>query len=76
MYRNIKIQLDLSFKNNVFNVDKKGLDLVKEISNITKFDYPKDLELIYKNKINKIVWEKENMEQNLYKMIGDFDESC
>lgn len=62
--------------NNVFNVDKEGLDLVKEISDITKFDYPKDLELIYKNKINKIIWDKENMEQNLYKMIGDFDERC
>mgnify|MGYP003302812829 CR=1 FL=1 len=26
--------------------------------------------------LNKIVWTKENMEQNIIKMIGELDESC
>ena len=33
-------------------------------------------EIDYNNKLNKTVWTKENMEQNLIKMIGDIDESC
>lgn len=62
--------------NNVFNINKSGLELVEEVSKITNFNYPELLKNIYENKINKTIWEKENMESNLFKMIGDFDESC
>ncbi len=62
--------------NDVFKVDKEGLELVKEISNITNFSYSIILEKIYNSQINKTIWQKENMEQNLIKMIGELDESC
>jgi len=62
--------------NQVFNINKEGLELVKQIKEITKVDYPNSLEEIYNKEINKIVWTKENMEQNIIKMIGELDESC
>lgn len=62
--------------NKVFNINKEGLELVKETAKITKFKYPLELEKIYNNKLNKIIWDKEQMEENLIKMIGELDESC
>ncbi len=62
--------------NQVFNIDKEGLDLVKQIKEITNVEYPNVLEEIYNKELNKIVWTKENMEQNIIKMIGELDESC
>lgn len=62
--------------NKVFNVNAQGLELVKNISKITDFKYPSELENVYNNKISKTIWEKESMEENLIKMIGELDESC
>ena len=62
--------------NDVFKVSKQGLELAKDIKEITNVSYPKLLEDIYNNEISKTVWTKENMEQNLIKMIGEIDESC
>ena len=62
--------------NDVFKVSKQGLELAKDIKEITNVSYPKLLEEIYNNEIAKTVWTKENMEQNLIKMIGEIDESC
>ena len=30
----------------------------------------------YNKELNKTVWTKENMEENIIKMIGELDESC
>ena len=62
--------------NKVFNVNEEELQLVKQIKEKTKVNYPAELECIYNNKLNKTVWTKENMEENLVKMIGEIDESC
>ena len=62
--------------NKVFNVNKEGYELVKEISELSKVEYPELLNSIYNNKMNKVVWDKESMEENLVKMIGEIDESC
>ena len=62
--------------NKVFNVNEEELQLVKQIKEKTKVNYPTELECIYNNKLNKTVWTKENMEENLVKMIGEIDESC
>ena len=62
--------------NKVFNVDKEGYELVKQIKELSKVEYPELLNSIYNNKMNKIVWDKESMEENLIKMIGEIDESC
>ena len=61
--------------NKVFNVNKEGLELVSDISLKTNTKYPKLLKDIYENKLNKIVWTKENMEQNLKDFIGELDEN-
>ena len=63
------------------NVPKKetvyyNIENAKDIKEITNVSYPKLLEEIYNNEISKTVWTKENMEQNLIKMIGEIDESC
>ena len=71
-----KISRLFIIKNKVFNINKEGLELVKETAKITKFKYPVELEKIYNNKLNKIIWDKEQMEENLIKMIGELDESC
>ena len=62
--------------NKVFNVTKEGYDLVNEISNITNVKFPKLLSDIYNHKMDKIVWDKDEMEKNLIKLIGEIDESC
>ena len=62
--------------NKVFNINKEGLDLVKEIKKITNVEYPNVLEEIYNKQLDKTVWTKENMEENIIKMIGELDESC
>ncbi len=62
--------------NKVFKVNKEGYELVKEISKLSNVQYPELLNSIYNNNMNKIVWDKEEMEDNLVKMIGEIDESC
>ena len=62
--------------NEIFNVEKEGYDLVKEINKLSNVKYPELLSKIYNNKMNKIVWDKESMEENLVKMIGEIDENC
>lgn len=62
--------------NQVFKINKEGLELVKEIKEQTNVNYPIVLEEIYNKELNKTVWTKENMEENIIKMIGDLDESC
>ena len=62
--------------NKVFKVNKEGYELVKEISKLSNVQYPELLNSIYNNNMNKIVWDKEEMEDNLVKMIGVIDESC
>ena len=62
--------------NNVFNIEKEGLELVKEVSKITNLEYPLLIEKIYNNEMAKIVWDKKEMEENLVKLIGELDESC
>lgn len=62
--------------NDVFNVKEDGLKLVKEISKITNFNYPKELENIYNKNFKKTVLSKDNMETELRKLIGEIDENC
>ena len=62
--------------NEVFNINKEGYDLVKEVSKITTVKYPDLLNDIYNNKMNKVVWTKDEMEEKLINLIGEIDESC
>lgn len=62
--------------NDVFKIDKKGLELVKKVANITKFSYPIELENIYNKSFNKTILSKDTMENDLWKLIGDMDENC
>lgn len=62
--------------NDVFDVAKHGLEMVKEISNITNFNYPKELEKIYNKEFKKTVLLKNTMEEELWSMIGEIDENC
>ena len=59
----------------VFNTNKEGLDAVEEISKITNNQVPQILYDIYNNKFDKVVWTKDNMENNLRKLIGVLDEN-
>jgi threonine synthase len=60
----------------VFNTNKDGLEAVEAIANEAKLDVPSILYDIYNSKFNKVVWTKENMEENLRKLIGVIDENC
>ena len=62
--------------NKVFNINKEGYDLVKEVSEITKVKYPDLLNDIYNNKMHKVVWKKDEMEEKLINLIGEIDENC
>ena len=62
--------------NEVFKINKEGYDLVKEVSKITTVKYPDLLNDIYNNKMNKVVWTKDEMEEKLINLIGEIDESC
>lgn len=60
----------------VFKTNKEGLDAVKEVSSITNIEIPSILNDIYNSKFDKVVWTKDNMEDNLRKLIGVLDENC
>ena len=60
----------------VFNTNKDGLDAVEAIADKAKVDVPSILYDIYNSKFDKVVWTKENMEENLRKLIGVIDENC
>ena len=60
----------------VFNTNKDGLEAVEAIANEAKLDVPSILYDIYNSKFDKVVWTKENMEENLRKLIGVIDENC
>lgn len=62
--------------NEIFNFNDKGIDLVEKISKASHFNIPNVLYEIYNKKVNKIIWEKDEMEINLRKLIGEIDESC
>lgn len=62
--------------NDVFDIDKQGLELVKEISKITNFNYPKELENIYNKDFKKNILSKNTMEEELWNIIGELDENC
>lgn len=60
----------------IFQTNKDGLDRVNEIAKLTNMPVPKILEKIYQKPYDKVIWNKENMEENLRKLIGDLDENC
>ena len=62
--------------NKVFKIEKEGIDLVEETSKIVNMEIPDILYDIYNKKVEKEVWEKENMEKELLKLIGEIDENC
>lgn len=62
--------------NKVFKIEKEGIDLVEETSKIVNMEIPEILYDIYNKKVEKEVWEKENMEKELLKLIGEIDENC
>ena len=62
--------------NEIFNFNDKDIDLVEKISKASHFKIPNVLYEIYNKKVNKIIWEKDEMEINLRKLIGEIDESC
>lgn len=60
----------------IFNTNKDGLERINEVAKITDTKVPEILYNIYNSKYDKIVWKKENMEENLRKLIGEIDEGC
>ena len=60
----------------IFNTNKEGFERINEIANITSTLVPEILYNIYNSKYDKVVWKKENMEENLRKLIGEIDENC
>ena len=60
----------------LFNINKDGFDRINEIATITNTLVPEILYNIYNSKYDKVVWKKENMEENLRKLIGEIDENC
>ena len=62
--------------NEVFKIEKDGIDLVEETSEIVDMEIPEILYEIYNKKVEKEVWEKEEMEKELLKLIGEIDENC
>ena len=60
----------------IFKTNKDGFDRIKEINKQTNLNIPDILTEIYNNKFNKTVWKKEEMENNLRKLIGELDENC
>ena len=62
--------------NEVFNINDNGISLIKKISEITKMEVPSILDDIYNFEYEKVIWKKEDMENNLRKLIGEIDENC
>lgn len=60
----------------VFNTNEVGINRVEKIASLSKMKVPNILYDIYNNKYNKVIWKKEEMEENLRKLIGEIDESC
>ena len=60
----------------IFKTNIDGFDRIKEINKQTNLNIPDILTEIYNNKFNKTVWKKEEMENNLRKLIGELDENC
>ena len=60
----------------IFDLDGEGIEKVKELSKLCNIEIPNVLFDIYNKKVDKTVWTKENMEENLRKFIGELDESC
>lgn len=62
--------------NEIFNINDNGISLIKKISEITKMEVPSILDDIYNFEYEKVIWKKEDMENNLRKLIGEIDENC
>lgn len=60
----------------IFNTNKEGIDRINKISEITNLEIPEILKEIYSNNYKKEIWKKEEMEDNLRKLIGELDENC
>ena len=60
----------------IFKTNKEGFDRIIEINEKTKLNIPNILTEIYNNKYQKTIWKKEDMENNLRKLIGELDENC
>ena len=60
----------------IFNTSLDGLDRINKIASITNTKVPNILYDIYNSKYDKVVWKKEEMEENLRKLIGEIDENC
>lgn len=60
----------------IFDTKKEGLDRVVEISKITSNQIPSILFDIYNNEYSSKVWQKEEMEEKLLKLIGEINENC
>ena len=61
--------------NEVFKVEGTGLKCIEKIAEITNTNVPKILYDIYNSNHQNIVWKKEEMENNLRKLIGEIDEN-
>ena len=60
----------------IFKTNKEGFDRIKSINEITNLNIPDILTDIYNNNYHKTIWKKEDMENNLRKLIGELDENC
>ncbi len=59
----------------VFNSGKLGLEQIEEVAKKSNTKVPDILYDIYNCQFNKVVWQKDNMEENLRKLIGEIDEN-
>ena len=59
----------------VFNTSKTGLAQIEEIARVTNTVVPQVLYDIYNSTFEKTVWSKDEMEENLRKLIGEIDEN-
>ncbi len=60
----------------IFATQKAGLERIEAISQETNTLVPQVLYEIYNHEFKKTIWKKEDMEQNLRKLIGEIDENC
>lgn len=60
----------------IFKTNKDGIEQVKAIEKETGCLAPKVLYDIYSTPFEKVVWSKDEMEEQLIKLIGELDENC
>lgn len=62
--------------NEVFKIEEKDFSLVEKIAEKSGIEIPNLLKKIYAFTFQQEVWDKEDAEEKLRKLIGELDENC